>query len=63
MDDTTMARPHTHATGPLADAGLNPLATGSVPDNYRTPGARRTGHGPSSSEVLGLLSAMDRLLL
>ena len=58
-----MARPHTHAPGPLANGGLDPAVSSPIPDNYRTPGARRTGIGPSSSEVLGLLSAMDRLLL
>ena len=47
----------------MADGGLDPTFFSTVPDNYRTPGARRTGIGPSSSEVLGLLSAMDRLLL
>jgi hypothetical protein len=63
MEDKTMARPYTYAPGTLADMGLDPAATRPVPLNYRTPGARRAGIGPSSGEVLGVLSAMDRLLL
>ena len=63
MEDPTMPRPHTYAPGPPADGGLDPTFFSTVPDNYRTPGARRTGIGPFSGEVLGLLSAMDRLLL
>lgn len=58
-----MARPLTYAPGPLADAGLDPAAALPVPDNYRTPGSRKTGLGPGTSEVLGVLAAMDRLLL
>jgi hypothetical protein len=49
------------ALGP-ADAGFG----SAVPDNYRTPGSFRqieTGIGPSTSEVLRTLSAMERLLL
>ena len=47
----------------MADAGLDPSAGFPVPDNYRTPGARGSGLGPTTSEVLGVLSAMDRVLL
>jgi hypothetical protein len=49
-----MARPATYSPGPLVDAGLDPSAGFPVPDNYL---------GPTTSEVLGVLSAMDRLLL
>ena len=38
----------------------------AVPENYRTPGSFRqfeAGIGPSTSEVLRTLSAMERLLL
>lgn len=45
-----------------ADAGF----ASAVPDNYRTPGSFRqteTGIGPSTTEVLRTLSAMERLLL
>ncbi len=58
-----MARPATYSPGLLVDAGLDPSAGFPVPDNYRTPGARRSGLGPTTSEVPGVLSAMDRLLL
>ena len=58
-----MARPYTYSPATLADGGLGPAFSSPIPDNYRTPGARRTGIGPSSGEVLGLLSAMDRMLL
>ena len=40
-------------------------ATGFVAENYRTPGSHMgaSGLGPSTSEVLRTLSAMERLLL
>jgi hypothetical protein len=63
LETTKMARPATYSPGPLVDAGLDPTAGFPVPDNYRTPGAGRTGLGPTASEVLGVLSAMDRALL
>ena len=59
-----MARRATYSPGPLVDAGLDPAAGFPVPDNYRTPGTRRSGLDPTTTtEVLGVLSAMDRLLL
>lgn len=40
-------------------------AAGLVAENYRTPGSHMgtSGPGPSTSEVLRTLSAMERLLL
>lgn len=40
-------------------------STGLVAENYRTPGSHMgaSGLGPSTSEVLRTLSAMERLLL
>jgi hypothetical protein len=60
-DQTNEPRHSTTSLGP-ADAGFG----SAVPDNYRTPGSFRqieTGIGPSTSEVLRTLSAMERLLL
>ena len=41
------------------------VSTGVAPENYRTPGSHMgaSGLGPSTSEVLRTLSAMERLLI
>jgi len=57
-----MYRPHTIACSPARSADAKAVG---VPQNYRRPGPRsgqEIGLGLSTSEVLGVLSAMDRLL-
>lgn len=57
-----MNRPHTNYSSPARSADANVVG---VPRNYRRPGPRagqEIGLGISTSEVLGVLSAMDRLL-
>ena len=57
-----MYRPHTNSSSPARSADANVVG---VPQNYRRPGphsGQEIGLGISTSEVLGVLSAMDRLL-
>ncbi len=57
-----MYRPHTIYSSPARSADANVVG---VPENYRRPGphsGQEIGLGLSASEVLGVLSAMDRLL-
>ncbi len=57
-----MYRPHTITSSPASSADANVVG---VPENYRRPGpssGQEIGLGLSTSEVLGVLSAMDRLL-
>ncbi|MEO1161396.1 MAG: hypothetical protein AAFW74_13250 [Pseudomonadota bacterium] len=59
---TAMYRPHTITSSPARSADANVVG---VPENYRRPGphsGQEIGLGPSTSEVLGVLSAMERLL-
>ena len=57
-----MYRPHTITSSPARSADAQIVG---VPENYRRPGPYRSqenGLGLSTREVLGVLSAMDRLL-
>ena len=57
-----MYRPQPNHSSPARSADAHVVG---VPQNYRRPGPRGTqeiGLGLSTSEVLGVLSAMDRLL-
>ena len=57
-----MYRPHTFSSSPARSADANVVG---VPENYRRPGphsCQEVGLGLSTREVLGVLSAMDRLL-
>jgi hypothetical protein len=63
MDERTdkpMKHPANTGTSPSGQAGFRP----PVPTNYRTPGMRRytTGTlGPTTSEMLHILSAVSKL--
>ncbi|MEO9873892.1 MAG: hypothetical protein ABJM26_07075 [Anderseniella sp.] len=57
-----MYRQHTITSSPASPADAHVVG---VPENYRQPGphsSQEIGLGPSTSEVLGVLSAMERLL-
>lgn len=59
---TAMYRPHTITSSPARSADAHIVG---VPQNYRCPGpnsGQEIGLGLSTNEVLGVLSAMERLL-